>query len=90
MRRRLVKWHEKYARQGFTIIEVDGGKGQSRKATRECAKKSGIHHGVLWDNFNRNHQKYGVKSWPTAYLVGTDGTVLWQGNPALWTGRPDR
>lgn len=44
---------------------------------------------MLWDQGNRNHNNYGIKSWPTAYLIGADGIVFWQGNPARLSARSD-
>ena len=42
-----------------------------------------IKHAVLWDENNRNHKNYGIQSWPIVYVIGTDGKVFWQGNPAF-------
>ena len=44
---------------------------------------------MLWDEANRNHKNYGIASWPTAYLIGRDGKVVWQGNPARMQDRPE-
>jgi hypothetical protein len=30
-----------------------------------------------------------LKNWPVAYLVGTDGKVFWEGNPARVVARPE-
>lgn len=48
-----------------------------------------VHHCVLWDEGNRNHKKYGIACWPSAYLIGADGKVFWQGNPARMQARPE-
>ena len=36
---------------------------------------------MLWDEQCRNTERYGVTAWPVAYLIGTDGRVVWEGNP---------
>ena len=49
-----------------------------------------LKHPVLWDSENRNTREYGITAWPFAYLIGKDGKVFWEGNPARWIQRPDR
>lgn len=90
MRHHLVKWHEKYADKGLVIIEIDGGTFESLSDAAQHVAQSGVKHRVLWDDQNQNHEKYGIKAWPTAYLLNEDGKVIWQGNPALWVRRPKK
>jgi hypothetical protein len=52
-------------------------------------EKRQLRHPVLWDKDNRNHKNYEIDSWPAAYLIGADGKVFWEGNPALIRSRPD-
>ena len=88
MRHHLVRWHEQYADQGLVIIEINGGKFASLEQMRRDVAKRGIGHPVLWDRENQNHQRYGVQVWPSAYLLDSDGTVIWQGDPARIVCRP--
>ena len=39
-------------------------------------------HLVLWDKDCGNHARYGIHSWPVAYLIGRDGKVMWEGRPS--------
>ncbi len=39
-------------------------------------------HHVLWDDDSRNHRRYGIRTWPTAILIGKDGRVMWEGRPS--------
>jgi glutathione peroxidase-family protein len=78
----LVKWHEQYAAQGLVIIEINGGKFETRELVRESVIKQQVPHRVLWDKDCQNTQAYEIKAWPTAYLVGRDGRVVWEGNPS--------
>jgi hypothetical protein len=48
-----------------------------------------VRHAVLWDQENKNIDNYAIKGWPSAYLIGADGKVFWQGNPAALRGRRD-
>ncbi len=55
---------------------------------KKNAETLGLKHPVLWDKDCRNHRAYGLKNWPVAYLIGTDGKVFWEGNPARVVNRP--
>ncbi len=39
-------------------------------------------HHVLWDEDCRNHRRYGIRTWPIAFLIGKDGRVMWEGRPS--------
>ncbi len=63
-------------------MEVSGGELATLKDSRKRLARWELGHPVLWDQANRNHKNYGINSWPAAYLLGADGKVFWQGNPA--------
>ena len=81
-RHHLVRWEEEYADQGLVVVEVSGGEFASFEDSQKQLAKWQIRHPVLWDQRNLNHKNYGIKSWPAACLIGADGKVFWQGNPA--------
>lgn len=68
---------------------MSGGELATLKDSQRRLVRAEPPHPVLWDQGNRNHKNYGINSWPAAYLIGTDGTVFWQGNPAWTRGRPE-
>ena len=72
------------------MVEITGGEQESLEVVRKNAEKQALNHPVLWDKNCRNHRNYGLKNWPVAYLVGTDGKVFWEGNPARIVSRPDQ
>ena len=78
----MVKWHEQHAAQGLVIIEINGGKFETRQLVRDSVLEQQVPHRVLWDKDCLNTKTYGIKAWPTAYLVGRDGRVVWEGNPS--------
>lgn len=78
----MVKWHEQYASQGLVIIEINGGKFETRELVRDSVIKQQVPHRVLWDKDCHNTQAYAITAWPTAYLIGRDGRVVWEGNPS--------
>jgi hypothetical protein len=80
-RSHLVRWEDEYAKCGLKIVEVSGGKYADFDFSRTLLKKWDIRHPVLWDKDNKNIRTFEIGGWPSAYLIGTDGTVFWQGNP---------
>lgn len=88
-RHHLVRWEADYAKAGLAILEISGGKPASLEYSRKTLGVREVCHAILWDQDNRNHTNYGIRSWPTAYLIGADGTVFWEGNPAWTHGRPE-
>ena len=68
-------------------MEVSGGELATFADSARRLAKVNIKHPVLWDRNNALHKAYGVKAWPVAFLIGADGNVFWQGNPALMRGK---
>ena len=81
LRHHLVRWHERFTEQGLVIIEIDGGKTQTLEATKTLLGGKPVRHRVLWDERNRNHERFDVHTWPRAWLVDAAGRVVWAGNP---------
>ncbi len=82
MRDHLVRWHDKYQNDGLVIIEVDGGKYEKLDVVTQAIRDKRVEFPVLWDEQCQNTERYGVRAWPVAYLIGVDGKVIWEGNPA--------
>lgn len=77
----LVKWHEKYAAQGLTIIDVDNGRMDPIDAVRGHVHSERLPFVVLHDTGGAVCDAYGVEGYPTAYLIDRKGNIAWQGNP---------
>ncbi|MEE3369599.1 MAG: hypothetical protein VX346_09685 [Planctomycetota bacterium] len=82
MRDYLVRWHRKYASHGLVIIEINQGQQETLETQKKSVIRQQVPQFVLWDEANRNTQNYGIKAWPIGYLIGPDGKVKWEGNPA--------
>ena len=81
LRRHLVRWHEDFECDGLVNIEIDGGRYEKLNKVKSSVLGQEVKHRVLWDKDCRNHQLYGVRNWPVAYLIGRDGKVIWEGRP---------
>ncbi len=51
---------------------------------RSAVESQNLKHPVLWDEGRQNTKAYGISTWQMAYLIGADGKVFWEGNPARW------
>lgn len=83
-RRHLVRWESEYGACGLHVVEVSGGDAEFVPSKQRLAKWI-VTHPVLWDRGNANAKNYEITEWPSAFLVGADGTVVWQGNPTTIT-----
>jgi peroxiredoxin len=77
----LVKWQTQFADRGFTVLEIDNGQMDSFDALKSHVVEAGITFPVLHDQGGKVCGRFGVRAYPTAYLIGRDGTVLWEGHP---------
>ncbi len=79
----LVKWHQQYSEQGLVVIDVFNGPadrqfGLGIEAIREHIKHERIQFPVLYDADATTCNAYAVQGYPSRYLIGRDGRVLWQ------------
>lgn len=87
-RHHLVRWEADYGPAGLAVVEISGGKYASFDYSRRSLARA-PEHPILWDADNRNHGNYGIRGWPTAYLISAEGKVFWEGNPAWVQARPE-
>ena len=86
-RRHLVRWEAEFKGCGLVVVEVSGGQDAEFDRSRDRLQKWKVRHPVLWDRDNKNTRACAISGWPSAYLIGADGRVFWQGNPATFPSR---
>ena len=84
----LVRWDKKYREQGLRVIQVENGLYDKWSAVRDHGRNK--KYPVLWDKDGKYTKKYKVRSYPTSFLVGPDGKVLWVGFANQWRKELDR
>ncbi|HVR86223.1 MAG TPA: TlpA disulfide reductase family protein [Planctomycetota bacterium] len=77
----MDKWHQELAGKGLVVIDVDDGSTDDLEEVQKDVKERGTKYAVLWDKERKNCDTYGVEVFPRAYLIGVDGTILWEGLP---------
>ena len=81
MKPNLIRWHKEYAEKGLVIIDVSDGSLDKFDDLKKDVEEKGEKFAVLWDKDAKNCLAYGIQAYPQAYLVGVDGTVIWEGLP---------
>lgn len=72
-----MKFHETYKDQGLVIVAVLREDNRQNKASIEqFVKDKGIPYLVAIDRGGQTMQAYGIKGYPSSYLVGVDGQVI--------------
>jgi hypothetical protein len=74
----LRAWHERYERDGLTIVGVHTPEfawERGHDGVMEATRRLGIRYPVVLDNDWANWRRFGVRAWPTAVLVDRRGVV---------------
>ena len=77
----LVRWDTELRAKGLVVLDVDHGGIDEKDVLARYVKDKKKTYPVLWDEDGKTADLYGVKAMPTAYLIGPDGKVLWNGHP---------
>ncbi len=77
----LVSWHAKYAAKGLAVLYVDNGGVDGLEAARKEVGEQKLAFPFLHDSAGVTTRTYGVRSFPTAYVLDKTGTVVWNGPP---------
>ena len=76
----LVKWDEAYKEKGLVIIDVDNGSIDKKAAIQKHIEDKKIGYATLWDKGGAVCKDYRVSGYPASYLIGVEGTVIWEGH----------
>src|SRR5882762_2054142 len=81
MKTHLVKWDEKYRKQGLAILDIDNGTIDTMDAVKASVEKAKVKYPVAWDEGGKTCDAYGISSYAHSFLIGTDGKVVFEGFP---------
>ncbi len=79
----LVRWQETYRSEGLDIVYVDDGRRDSLVSAQEMARNNPFT--VFHDTSGASNQTYGIRAYPTAYILDRNGNVIWEGIPVFNT-----
>ena len=75
----MVKWHNTHADEGLVVIEIDNGAYDSLEQVKAWIEREEIPFPVLYDAGGATADRYGIRGYPTQFLIDRDGQVIWQG-----------
>lgn len=84
------QWYDGLAGQGFTALYCADGRRDTPQGVARALAADGVRFPVLYDAGGSMTQAYGVSAFPTAFVIGRDGRVVWEGIPSYDTGAPQR
>src|SRR5262245_37579861 len=88
MQPHLVRWQQAYP--DLVILYVADGRRVTPERVLEVMKADGAKFPVAYDPSGATNERFAVKAYPTAYLVGRDGLVSWEGIPHFNPGATER
>ena len=77
----LRAWHEKYEREGLTIVGVHTPEffwEKPKAKVKSAAKEFRIRYPVVQDNNYAIWKRFGIWAWPTTVLVDKKGIVRYR------------
>lgn len=84
------QWYASLASQGFTAIYCADGRRDTPQGVARALSADGVRFPVLYDQGGAMTQAYGVTAFPTAFVIGRDGRVVWEGIPSYDRSAPQR
>ena len=79
MQPHLVRWQSAFPE--LAIVYVAEGRRVTPERVLEVMRAEGARFPVVHDPSGATTDRFAVKVYPTAYLVGRDGVVAWEGIP---------
>ena len=81
MKTHLVKWDEKYRKEGLAIVDIDNGAIDTMEKVKASVEKHKVKYPVAWDEGGKTCDAYDIRAYAHSFLIGTDGKVVWEGFP---------
>ena len=82
----LQQWAQTYQTRGATIIYVDNGAIDPLDYAQKAVKEQRVTYAYYHDPKANTVKAYGVRSFPTGYLLDKEGKVIWEGTPTAQEG----
>jgi thiol-disulfide isomerase/thioredoxin len=77
----LQQWQQMFGAQGFTVVYVNNGLMAGEEAARKAIAAESLAFPYFHDAKGETLRQFGIRSFPTAYLLDRQGKVQWEGAP---------
>jgi peroxiredoxin len=83
-------WHQKYSKRGLVVVGIHTPETEAEhklENVRKHVAELGIPYAVAQDNTFASWRAYGVRAWPTTFLIDKQGRVrhAFQGELNWWS-----
>jgi len=79
MQPHLVRWQDAYP--DLVIVYVADGRHTTPERVQQVMQADGARFPIAYDPRGATTDRFGVHAFPTAFVIGRDGHVAWQGVP---------
>ncbi len=90
MQPHLVRWDRSYRDRGLTIVYVADAARLSPQPLLETMRSEGAQFPLVHDTTSSTTRAYGVRAFPTGYVLDKNGAVVWEGIPHYDPTVPER
>lgn len=90
MQPHLVRWDRSYRDRGLTVVYVANGAKVDPQSLQQAMQSEGAQFPLVLDTSSATTNAYGVRAFPTAYVLDKQGAVVWEGIPHYDPGAPER
>jgi thiol-disulfide isomerase/thioredoxin len=74
----LVALHEKHGPQDFTVLGVSVDRPGARGRLEAMVRQFGLGYPIVHDPDGTGLDAFAIQGYPTSFLIGRDGTLLWR------------
>jgi cytochrome c biogenesis protein CcmG/thiol:disulfide interchange protein DsbE len=74
----LVALHEKHGPQDFTVLGVSVDRPGARGRLEAMVRQFGLGYPIVHDPDGTGLDAFVIQGYPTSFLIGRDGTLLWR------------
>ncbi len=79
----LVRWQQEFSARGFTVAYVTDGAREGLSAAQTRIQAENLPYPLFVDERSSATRAYGVRAFPTAYILDRSGRVIWEGIPVF-------
>jgi peroxiredoxin len=70
-----------YGPQGLSVVYVNNGRMAKLDDAKKAIQEQGLRFAYLHDAEGSSLNTYGIRAFPTAYVIDRSGKVVWEGTP---------
>lgn len=81
--------HNRWSAQGFTVVGVSIDAPKDAKKVESMAQQFGLDYPLVLDPLGKSIEAFEVRGYPTSFIIGRDGLILWRRDGLIQPGDAD-